>query len=267
MEPAMGKTLEGKTAIVTGGAQGLGEAISLRLASEGCQVVVADIKEDGIKSTEEKIIKDFGQKTFGIVTDVTKEEAVANLVDKTISHFGKLDIMVCNAGILLADAVEDFPADKWLKVMEVNLFGYFLCIKHATRVMKPQRSGVIIQINSKSGKKGSFKNSAYAASKFGGIGLTQSAALEMAEFGVRVNSICPGNLLDSPLWVNSLYKQYARTRGISEEEVRQYYVNQVPMKRGCTYDDVCNVLVFLASDQSSYMTGQAINVTGGQEMH
>jgi sorbitol-6-phosphate 2-dehydrogenase len=134
-------------------------------------------------------------------------------------------------------------------------------------VMKPQRSGVIIQINSKSGKKGSFKNSAYAASKFGGIGLTQSAALEMAEFGVRVNSICPGNLLDSPLWVNSLYKQYARTRGISEEEVRQYYVNQVPMKRGCTYDDVCNVLVFLASDQSSYMTGQAINVTGGQEMH
>ncbi|MDP2964593.1 MAG: sorbitol-6-phosphate dehydrogenase [Pelolinea sp.] len=263
----MGKTLEGKTAIVTGGAQGLGEAISLRLASESCQVVVADIKEDGIKSTEEKIQKEYNQKTLGIVTDVTKEETVANLVDKTVSHFGKLDIMVCNAGILMADAVEDFPAEKWLKVMEVNLYGYFLCVKHAARVMKPQRSGVIIQINSKSGKKGSFKNSAYAASKFGGIGLTQSAALEMAEFGVRVNSICPGNLLDSPLWVNSLYEQYARTRGISEEEVRQYYVNQVPMKRGCTYDDVCNVLVFLASDQASYMTGQAINVTGGQEMH
>ena len=119
---------------------------------------------------------------------------------------------------------------------------------------------------SKSGKKGSYKNAAYAASKFAGIGFTQSLALELAEIGVRVNAICPGNLLDSPLWVNSLYKQYAKNQGITEEEVRQKYLNQVPMKRGCSYDDVANVMVFLASDQSSYMTGQAINVTGGQEM-
>ena len=263
----MHENLKDKTAIVTGGAQGLGEAISLRLASEGCHVVVADIKEDGIKSTVEKIRTNFSQKTLGVVTDVTDESAVASLIDKAISQFGKLDIIVCNAGILIADAVEDFQAEKWLKVLEVNLYGYFLCIKHAARVMKPQRSGVIIQINSKSGKKGSFKNSAYAASKFGGIGLTQSAALEMAEFGIRVNAICPGNLLDSPLWVDSLYKQYARTRGISEDEVRQFYINQVPMKRGCTYEDVCNVLTFLVSDHASYMTGQAVNVTGGQEMH
>jgi len=125
---------------------------------------------------------------------------------------------------------------------------------------------VIIQINSKSGKKGSYKNSAYAASKFGGIGFTQSLALELAEFGVRVNAVCPGNLLDSPLWVDSLYEQYAQRLGISVEEVRQRYVDQVPMKRGCTYQDVTNVVTFLASDQASYMTGQAINVTGGQEM-
>jgi sorbitol-6-phosphate 2-dehydrogenase len=162
--------------------------------------------------------------------------------------------------------VENFPAEKWLKVVEVNLYGYFLCLKHAARIMKAQRSGVVIQINSKSGKKGSYKNSAYAASKFGGLGLTQSAALELAEFGVRVNAICPGNLLDSPLWVDSLFKQYARTRGLTEEEVRQHYIDQVPLKRGCTYEDVCNALVFLASDQASYLTGQAINVTGGQEM-
>lgn len=262
----MNELLTGKTAIVTGGAQGLGEAICLKLAQEGCQVVVADIEEKGINNTEKRIYKEFSRKTLGILTDVTKEEDVANLVDQTISRFGKLDIMVCNAGILIADAVEDFHAEKWRKVIEVNLFGYFLCIKHAARVMKPRRSGVIIQINSKSGKKGSFRNSAYASSKFGGIGLTQSAALELAESGIRVNAICPGNLLDSPLWVNSLFKQYARTRGISEEEVRQHYINQVPMGRGCSYEDVCNVLVFLASDQSSYMTGQAINVTGGQEM-
>jgi sorbitol-6-phosphate 2-dehydrogenase len=141
-----------------------------------------------------------------------------------------------------------------------------ICMKHALRVMQEAGSGSFIQINSKSGKKGSFKNSAYAASKFGGIGLVQSAALEMADRGVRVNAVCPGNLLDSPLWKASLFKQYAANLGISEDEVRQRYVDQVPMKRPCTYTDVCNVVVFLASDQSSYMTGQAINVTGGQEM-
>ena len=263
----MKNEFEGKTAIVTGGAQGLGRAISLRLASEGCKVVIADINESGIRDTEAEIREKYGRETLGIVTDVTKEEDVAALVDETVRQFGTLDIMVSNAGILIAQPVDEFPVEKWSKVMEVNLVGYFLCIKHASRVMKEQKRGAIIQINSKSGKKGSYKNSAYAASKFGGIGLTQSAALELAEFGVRVNSICPGNMLDSPLWVHSLFKLYAKIRGMTEEEVRQYYVNQVPMKRGCTYEDVCNLLVFLASDQSSYITGQAMNVTGGQEMH
>lgn len=260
------KILQDKIAIVTGGAQGLGEAMSLRLAREGCKVVIADINEEGIRETEQRIKDLYGGETLGMVTDVTKEEDVERLVDETVKKFGRLDIMVSNAGILIAQPVDEFPADKWMRVMSVNLYGYFLCAKHAARVMKKQHSGTIIQINSKSGKKGSYKNSAYAASKFGGIGLTQSVALEMAEFGVRVNAICPGNMLDSPLWVDSLFKQYAKTRNMTVEEVRQYYINQVPMRRGCTYDDVCNVLVFLASDQSSYMTGQAINVTGGQEM-
>ena len=261
------RQFQGKTAIVTGGAQGLGQAISLRLAQEGCNVVVADIKEQGIIQTEDQIKKQYSQGTLGIVTDVTQDADVEHLIDRTVRKFGRLDIMVSNAGILIAQPVVEFPAEKWLKVMEVNLFGYFLCLKHAARVMKKQRSGVIIQINSKSGKKGSYKNSAYAASKFGGIGLTQSAALELAEYGVRVNAICPGNMLDSPLWVDSLFKQYARTRGMTEDAVRQHYINQVPMRRGCTYEDVCNVLVFLTSEKSSYMTGQAINVTGGQEMN
>lgn len=258
--------LTGKTAIVTGGGQGLGEAICLRLAREGCHVVVADINPDGIKETQSRIAEIASRESLGVVADVTKDKDVEALVGQAVEKFGSLDILVSNAGILIAQPVDEFPPDKWMKVIEVNLFGYFLCAKHAARVMKDQGSGVIIQINSKSGKKGSYKNSAYAASKFGGIGLTQSIALELAEFGVRVNAICPGNLLDSPLWVDSLFKQYARTRGMTEEEVRQYYMDQVPLGRGCTYEDVCNVLVFLASDQSSYMTGQAVNVTGGQEM-
>lgn len=260
------KTLLNKVAIVTGGAQGLGNAISVRLAKEGCKVVIADINQEGIRETENQIHNLFGSETMGIITDVSKDADVEHLVNETVKQFGRIDIMVSNAGILIAQPIEEFPSEKWMKVMAVNLFGYFLCCKHAGRVMKQQRSGTIIQINSKSGKKGSYKNSAYAASKFGGIGLTQSVALELAEYGVRVNAICPGNMLDSPLWVDSLFEQYARTRQMTVDEVRQYYIDQVPMKRGCTYDDVCNVLVFLTSEQSSYMTGQAINVTGGQEM-
>ena len=262
----MGRILEDRIAIVTGGAQGLGEAICRRLAREGAHVTVADLDLDGAQRVAADLMSQAGRRAIAAGVDVTNEAQVEAMVRRTVQELGRLDILVSNAGILIAEAVDEFPAEKWRAVMNVNLFGYFLCAKHAVRVMKEQRSGVIIQVNSKSGKRGSYRNSAYAASKFGGIGLTQSLALELAECGVRVNAVCPGNLLDSPLWVDSLYAQYARKWGITEAEVRQRYVDQVPMKRGCTYDDVTNVIVFLASDQSSYMTGQGINVTGGQEM-
>ncbi len=264
----MDRILEGKIALVTGGGQGLGQAISLRLAKEGCHVAVADLNEATVVSTAAMIAGDQEnpRKSIAIKVDVTDEAQVSAMIDHTVAELGRLDILISNAGILISEDLTDFPAEKWRAVMNVNLFGYFLVAKHAARVMKPQKSGSIIQINSKSGKKGSYKNSAYAASKFGGIGLTQSIALDLAEYNIRVNAVCPGNLLDSPLWVDSLYKQYAKKLGISEAEVRQRYIDQVPMKRGCTYDDVANVVVFLASDQASYMTGQAINVTGGQEM-
>jgi sorbitol-6-phosphate 2-dehydrogenase len=262
----MTQVLQDKIALVTGGAQGLGAALADRLARAGAHVAVADLNREGAEQTAADIAARTGRRTLGLGVDVTDEAQVEAMVARTIQVLGRLDILVSNAGVLIAEAVDQFPAEKWRLVMNVNLFGYFLCAKHAARVMKAQRSGAIIQINSKSGKKGSYKNSAYAASKFGGIGLTQSLALELAEYGVRVNAVCPGNLLDSPLWVDSLYRQYARKWGITEAEVRQKYIDEVPMKRGCTYDDVANVVVFLASDQASYMTGQAVNVTGGQEM-
>ena len=262
----MDKNLHDRIALVTGGAQGLGEAICLRLAREGAHVVVADLNLERAEQVAAEIVAQTGRRALAVRVDVTDEAQVEGMVRRTVDEFGRLDVLVSNAGILIAEGVDEFPADRWRAVIEVNLVGYFLCAKHAARVMKAQKSGAIIQINSKSGKQGSYKSSAYAASKFGGIGLTQSVALELAEYGVRVNAVCPGNLLDSPLWVDSLYKQYAKKWGITEEEVRQKYIEQVPMRRGCTYEDVCNVVVFLASDQSSYMTGQAINVTGGQEM-
>ena len=259
-----------KVALVTGGAQGLGQAICQSLALEGYDLAVADLNGERAIQTTRSLPTASGRHAIAITVDISDEEQVEAMVNRTVEEFGQLDLMVANAGILIAEEITEFPAEKWRAVMNINLFGYFLCVKHAARVMKKQNHGVIIEINSKSGKRGSFKNSAYAASKFGGIGLTQSIALELAEFGVRVNAICPGNLLDSPLWndgPNSLFKQYARKWSITEEEVRTKYIDQVPMKRGCTYQDVCDVLLFLASDKSSYMTGQAINVTGGQEMN
>jgi sorbitol-6-phosphate 2-dehydrogenase len=262
----MSKTLQDRVALVTGAAQGLGEAICHRLALEGAHIVVADINLEGSESVAADIRDRTDRRAIGLKVDVSNEGMVEEMFNRIMTEFGRLDIMVSNAGVLFSGAVDEIPTNNWRKVIEINLVGYFLCLKYATQLMKSQGRGAIIQVNSKSGKKGSYKNSAYAASKFGGIGLTQSVALEMAEFGVRVNAVCPGNLLDSPLWVNSLYKQYAANYGITEEQVRQKYIDQVPLKRGCTYDDVCNVIIFLASDQSSYMTGQAINVTGGQEM-
>jgi len=257
---------KGKTAIVTGGGQGLGEAICAKLAEHGIEVAVVDLNLVNAQKVSESLTQKYGCRSIALSADVTRERDVVEAFSRTASELGKLDILVSNAGILIANEITEYSEADFRKVVDVNLMGYFLCAREAARIMKRQKSGVIIQINSKSGKKGSYKNSAYAASKFGGIGLTQSIALDLAPYNIRVNAICPGNLLDSPLWTGSLYSQYAKKWGISEEEVRKKYVEQVPLGRGCTYDDVTSVLMFLISEGASYMTGQAINVTGGQEM-
>lgn len=265
--------LKDKIAIITGGAQGLGAALSERLAHEGCHLAIFDLKEDAVRKTAHEVAEKTGRTTLAIAGDISKEEDVERLFAEAVKAFGRIDIVVANAAILIAEPIATANAEKWRAVMNVNLFGQFLTFKHACAIMKPQGSGSIIQINSKSGKKGSAANSAYAASKFGGIGLVQSVALEMAPHGVRVNAVCPGNLLESPLWTDperGLFTQYlhaGKVPGAKDvEDVRQFYVNQVPLRRGCAYEDIGNVVTFLASDLSSYMTGQAINVTGGQEM-
>lgn len=253
--------LQGKVAIITGAGQGLGEAIARRLADEGCNVVVADLNGENAEKVAASL-----PDALGVKVDVTNEEQVAAMVDATLAKYGKLDIMVPNAGILIAESIDEADFGKWKKVLEVNLFGNMLCCKYAAREFIKQKSGAIVAINSKSGKKGSFKNSSYAASKFGAIGLIQSVALELAPHGARANAICPGNLLDGTLWQGSLFEQYAKNRGMTVEEVKKHYEGQVPLGRGCSYDDVCNTVVFLASDASSYLTGQALNVDGGQTM-
>ena len=258
----MGKIdLTGKVAVVTGASQGLGEALALRLDKEGCKVAVCDINFDGAQAVASKL-KD----AIALAVDVTKFDQLKAAADAVVAKWGTVDILVSNAAIVKSGDIFSLTPEAFKLVTDINLNGYFNTVKAFAPIMLEKKSGSIIQINSKSGKKGSYKNGAYAGSKFGGVGLTQSLALEFAESGVRVNSICPGNLLNSPLWVNTLFKQYAQNQGTTEEAIREKYINQVPMKRSCEYLDIENVMVFLASDYSSYMTGQAINVTGGQQM-
>jgi sorbitol-6-phosphate 2-dehydrogenase len=258
--------LEGRTAIITGAAQGLGEGIAKRLAAEGCDILLTDMNEEKVQATAARLVDETGRRVIGIRADVTSEDDCAFMAEHAMNAYGKVDILVANAGILKAGDITEITSADWRKVIDVNLIGYFLCAQAVARVMIPRKTGSIVQINSKSGKKGSFRNSAYAASKFGGIGLTQSIALDLAPHGIRVNAVCPGNLLDGTLWQDSLYAQYGQTQGLSKEEIRAKYEGQVPLGRGCTYEDVAGVVAFLCSDDASYMTGQAINVTGGQEM-
>jgi sorbitol-6-phosphate 2-dehydrogenase len=255
-----------RVAWVTGAAQGLGEAIAHRLAQEGCRgLTLMDVQQEKLQAVAQQIERESPHcRVLALYGDVTDESHVAEVVRQTVQTFGRLDILVANAGVIHSAEVTEMTLAQWRWQLEVNLTGYFLCAREAAKVMKPQGSGVILQINSKSGLKGSYKNCAYSASKFGGIGLTQSLALELAPYGIRVNAICPGNLLDSPMWQETLFEQYARKWGLPEEAIRRYYEAQVPLGRGCTYDDVCHLVVFLASDEASYITGEAIRVAGGQ---
>lgn len=255
------RRLEGQVVIITGAAQGLGEALAQRLDKEGAKVLVADMNIEAAQKVAAGL-----SDAMAMQVNVCSPEDCDKMAKAAFDKWGKVDKLVANAGIVISGPIETLTYQQFAKVTDVNLNGYFNTCKAVVPYFRQQGKGVIVQINSKSGKKGSSKNCAYAASKFGGVGLTQSLALELAQENIRVNSICPGNLLDSPLWVNSLYEQYARNQGTTKEKIREKYINQVPMRRGCQYEDVANLMVFLLSDESSYMTGQAINVTGGQQL-
>lgn len=201
-----------------------------------------------------------------IGADATSEQSVLALSRGVDEIFGRVDLLVYSAGIAKAAFISDFQLGDFDRSLQVNLVGYFLCAREFSRLMiRDGIQGRIIQINSKSGKVGSKHNSGYSAAKFGGVGLTQSLALDLAEYGITVHSLMLGNLLKSPMF-QSLLPQYATKLGIKPDQVEQYYIDKVPLKRGCDYQDVLNMLLFYASPKASYCTGQSINVTGGQVM-
>jgi NAD(P)-dependent dehydrogenase (short-subunit alcohol dehydrogenase family) len=273
-----GNKLNNKIAIVTGGAQGFGAGIAESLFALNMNIIIADLNEEKGKSFASLLSSKKSQnRAFFARTDVSDAGSVRDLIITTVREFGGLDLIISNAGILKAGGLDEMDAEEFSKITEVNYNGYFHCAKYASEVMKLQNQEKpgyftdIIQINSKSGLRGSNRNFAYAGAKFGGIGLTQSFAMELAPFRIKVNSICPGNFYEGPLWSdpnNGLFVQYLKTGKVpgakSIDEVRKFYEDKVPMKRGCKLEDVMKAILYIIDQE--YETGQAVPVTGGQVM-
>jgi rhamnose utilization protein RhaD (predicted bifunctional aldolase and dehydrogenase)/NAD(P)-dependent dehydrogenase (short-subunit alcohol dehydrogenase family) len=270
--------LAGKVALVTGAAQGFGLAIAADLVAQGGHVVLADLNAALAESNARDLEARHGPgRASAVAMNVMDEQSVADGLHATVVRYGGLDLLVSNAGVLRAGAVTSQPLAEFDLVTTVNYRGYFLCVRFAAPIMARQHRAKldhwsdIIEINSKSGLVGSSRNSAYAGSKFGGIGLTQSFALELIGDGIKVNAICPGNFFDGPLWAdpeNGLFVQYLREGKVpgatTIDDVRHFYEAKVPMGRGCTPADVLEALYYLVAQR--YETGQALPVTGGQVM-
>jgi NAD(P)-dependent dehydrogenase (short-subunit alcohol dehydrogenase family) len=240
--------------------------------------VIADIDREQGKRHADNLNSMGGKgRAAFIEANVADPGSVRGLVGRTVELFGGLDLMVSNAGILYAGALEEMSEELFERVTRVNYNGYFHCARYASAVMKLQHQHLndhfsdIIQINSKSGLRGSNRNFAYAGGKFGGIGLTQSFALELMPYNIKVNSICPGNFFGGPLWSdpeNGLFVQYLRAGKVpgaeTIEDVKRHYESQVPAGRGCRIEDVTKAMYYVIDQK--YETGQAVPVTGGQNM-
>ncbi|MDX9883277.1 MAG: SDR family NAD(P)-dependent oxidoreductase [Prolixibacteraceae bacterium] len=269
---------EQRIAIVTGGAQGFGAGIVEHLMQNGASVVVADLNDEkGQELAASLNAVKRNNKALFVKTNVADAASVENLITETVKAFGGLDLFISNAGILRAGSLDEMTPETFELMTKVNYSAYFLCAKYASKVMKvqhqwkPNHFTDIIQINSKSGLKGSNKNFAYAGGKFGGIGLTQSFALELMPYKIKVNSVCPGNFFDGPLWADpetGLFVQYLRAGKVpgakTIDDVKRFYEAQVPAGRGCTPLDVMRAVYYIIEQE--YETGQAVPVTGGQNM-
>ena len=264
--------LTGMVVAVTGGAQGFGYGIAESLAAQGADIVVADMNEAGAINAAATL----GAGARGFAVNVSDEESVAKLVQNIVKEYGGIDLLVSNAGVARAGSVKSFAMKDWEFVTNVNYNGFFLCTKYFAQVMSEQNKATglwsdIVQVNSKSGLAGSKNNGAYAGSKFGGLGLVQSFALELVADQIKVNAVCPGNFLDGPLWSDperGLFVQYLAAGKVpgakTVADVRRHYESLVPMNRGCFPADVAKAIVYAVEQQ--YETGQAIAVTGGQIM-
>jgi sorbitol-6-phosphate 2-dehydrogenase len=279
--------VDGRVALVTGGAQGFGEEIVRGLCGSGARVFVADLNITGAKALAEKLNAEYGGTVRNKITadavevNVGDEASVEKAFDYIARSAGGIDLCVSNAGVLRAASVLEQDIESFRFVTNINYVAFTIITKHCALLMKRQHLASkaagftwptdIIQINSKSGLDGSNKNAAYAGSKFGGLGLVQSFAKELVDWGIKVNAVCPGNFLNGPLWSDpekGLFVQYLKTGKVpgakTVDDVRAFYESKVPMGRGCEGGDVLKAIYYLVDQQ--YETGQALPVTGGQVM-
>jgi NAD(P)-dependent dehydrogenase (short-subunit alcohol dehydrogenase family) len=252
-----------RIALVTGGGSGIGEGICIRFAEEGAHIAVADIREE-IANEVTKKIRTLGRDSIALKIDVSQRLEVEKTVEKIINYFGRIDILVNSAGISNIIPFIETTDEIWDNTISINLRGTFLCCQVVIQQMLKQGKGKIINLSSQSGKRGTSWSAAYCASKAGIIGLTQSIATEFAPNRININAICPG-IVFTPMWDKQL-EDYGRKKNLLKEEVKDYLLSKIPLGYFAEPQEVANLAVFMASDESDYMTGQAINFTGGQEM-
>jgi NAD(P)-dependent dehydrogenase (short-subunit alcohol dehydrogenase family) len=253
--------LTGKTAIVTGGASGIGRSICLRLAEEGADVAVLDYNVDGAEETA-TLAAEHGVLARAVAVDVSDEASVKRAFDEVRAWRGDADILVNCAGIIAIGTVEETSTEEWRRVFAVNLDGVFHTCRAAAPSMRARGSGKIINMSSWFGKAGKPNYGAYSASKAAVIGLTQSLAMELAAAGVNVNAVCPGTIFETGM--RDIADKLSAEKNLSTAKER---AKAIPMGRVGKPEDISRVVAFLASDEADYMTGQSINVTGGLLMH
>ncbi len=260
----MSGKLEGRVAVVTGGGGGIGAQICRTFAQQGAAVAVVDIQQEAAGQVAEAIRRSAGR-AMAVACDVTDRDDVEQAADQVEQELGPLAIWVNNAGVSYILPFLECTEQIWDQTLEVNLKGAFLGCQAAIRRMAPRQDGVIINMSSQSGRVGNSHYAAYCASKFGIIGLTQSLAVEFAAQGIRVNAICPG-VVPTPMWDTQI-EDYARKRDLKAEEVMSYFESNIPMGRIGKAEDIAQAALFLASDEANYITGQALNVSGGAVMY
>ena len=260
--PVSSNCLAGRTVLVTGAASGLGLGIARGLYQAGANCILADIDDKGLDA----VAPEFKERGLAAKMNVTDEASVQAAFAAGVARFGRLDGLVCAAGVAPAYPLEDTPLDKWRFALDINLTGYFLCGREATRIFKKQGGGgAMVLLSSKSGLEPSKNNSAYNATKAGELHLARGWALELGPAGIRVNCIAPGNVFEgSKIWNPAYIAEAAKKKGIKPEEVIPYYIGLTALKRDIKPQDIGNAAVFLLSDAARCMTGQVLVVDGGQ---
>ncbi|MFS0823134.1 SDR family NAD(P)-dependent oxidoreductase [Bacillus sp. 1P02SD] len=256
--------LTNKVALITGGGNGLGKRTALTLSECGATVIVADIQAGNANNVRDEI-GNMGRVAESIQVDVTQESDVTSMVEFALHHFGRVDILVNCAGVSNNKPFIENSVQDWNRIFDINVKGVFLGIREVLPHMIEQKSGKIVNFSSMVGKEAFGNNVPYSASKFAVMGITQGVAKEVAKHNINVNAVCPGIVLTDLM--DREMVNMANLQGVTKEDIIQKFLDEIPLQRFQTPEDIAGVVAFLCSDMAENMTGQGINVTGGLMLH